>query len=354
MERLATVEYISPIKPEDTPIEDPVITGCQSSDEVSNDINPEIDNFLENKLAEGNENTIKIDDQSVLLDSLHNETVSKIMNLYYDDKIYDALLELNHFKSSCGGNINHYPDLLEIEKDYQEIQAIYDQFEDKEAWTPVPSKDPIKLSFKAVPGTPTISILSETEFEVPVFNILTLIYEHDLYPLWIPFCKKSSLIKQLSRARKILAQDFNVSKIARRETCLYGFGADLLQTHGAIMIICRSCDNEDTFKGVALPPRGKAIRAKVTFLGCMIKPIDRCRTYVKFISNFDPSIKFLPYSILNYFTKKLAKIGFRLIIKHAKNFEGSEWQKRLDAPENRELYGHIERVLENYYISKGL
>jgi hypothetical protein len=36
--------------------------------------------------------------------------------------------------------------------------------------------------------------LEVEEMDVPLFNLLSVIYELDLYPDWFPFCKKINII----------------------------------------------------------------------------------------------------------------------------------------------------------------
>ena len=40
----------------------------------------------------------------------------------------------------------------------------------------------------------TLKVLAELHSQVELFNFLALINEIDLYPLWVPFCKKSELV----------------------------------------------------------------------------------------------------------------------------------------------------------------
>lgn len=40
----------------------------------------------------------------------------------------------------------------------------------------------------------TLKVLVELQSQVELFNFLSLINEIDLYPIWVPFCKKSELV----------------------------------------------------------------------------------------------------------------------------------------------------------------
>ncbi|CAG9315410.1 unnamed protein product [Blepharisma stoltei] len=296
---------------------------------------------------------IELEKDDSLPEISNKATIESVLNLYYEDRIQCAYFELNKLINESKIDLRNSPKLLEIQNDYNAIRKIYKELEDTEGWI-TDHDGAIKISHKLVPGTPTCSIMSETTFDLPVFNLLTLMYETDLYPLWIPFCKKTTLVKKIARSRKVILQYYNVAGIAKRETCLYGYGADLLKSDGCIMIVSNSCDKEDEFKGVKLPPKGKVTRAIVNFFGCVIRPINRNRTYIKLVSNFDPVLKYLPYRILNYFSRKLAKGMVKRVKKYASRFEGSQWQENMSLPENRDFYEFLSDVLESFYQSKGL
>lgn len=283
----------------------------------------------------------------------NSKMIDDILWLYSEDRHHHAILELEKLVATYNIDVNQYPKLVELQKDYKEIRNIIKNFDDNEGWS-IESKGDIKVYYKRVPGTPTVSIMMETTFDLPIFNILTLIYESELYPLWIPFCKTSKCLHKLDRSRKILLQFYSVAGVAKRETCIYGYGTNLLDTDGGIMIVSSSCDQENTFKGCKLPSKGKNSRAVVNFLGCFLKPITRNRCQAKFISNFDPVLKMIPYRILNYFSRKLAKGMMKRAKKHASKFEGSPWQENMNKPENRDFYDHISVVLEEFYQNKGL
>jgi hypothetical protein len=218
---------------------------------------------------------------------------------------------------------------------------------DKQGWS-VEDTGKISVKYKNVPGTPTYTLLSEAVIDVPIFNFITLMYEADLYHTWIPFCKKSSTIAKLSRTRKIVSQEFHVPLIATRQTCLHGFGANLLATQGIIAIISKSCDQASHFKGIKLPESTKGKRAIVNLMGCIVRPLSLEKIQATIITNFDPNISIVPYKFLNYFSRKMAKGMFKKIMKKARNFEGSEYQKRMKMPENREFYEFLEKTQNEY------
>jgi hypothetical protein len=192
--------------------------------------------------------------------------------------------------------------------------------------------------------------MSEGDLDVSVFNMLSLVYESELYNTWVPFCKLSYTIKQVSRCRKIVYNQFSPPFIDDRDLCIYGYGANLLSTHGCILIVARSCDDKDTFMDVSLPTKDRRlVRAQLNVMACMIKPLGPNKIHLKFINNMDPKVKFLPYRMLNLFSRKFAKRLFKMISKKASNFSGSKHEEYTKLPQNVPFYDHIAKTLDEYF-----
>lgn len=280
------------------------------------------------------------------------ERLQEVFALYKDDRFGEAIRLLGRLRTELSPECFEHPLIKEIESDNKEIQGIFEAINDKLGWI-VEDSGKISVKYKNVPGTPTYTLLSEAEIDVPIFNFITLMYEADLYHTWIPFCKKSKTVAKLSRTRKIVWQEFHVPLIATRHACLHGFGANFLTTEGIIVIVSKSCDQEATFNGIKLPENSKSKRAVVNMMGCIVRPLSLNKIHATIITNFDPAIKLVPYKFLNYFSRKLAKGMFKKIMKKAKNFEGSEYQKLMTLPENREFYEFLAKTQEEYLNSLG-
>ena len=295
--------------------------------------------------------TPRINDISIRIEvpRLEDE-LSEVFSLYNDDKIMDSIKLLEKLKEKYNRDFNDDHVIREIQSDYNDIREVFQSVQDKDGWVSE-SSGAIKVSYKNVPGTKTYSILTEGEIDVPIFNFITLLYEADLYHTWVPFCKKSNTFAKISRSRKIITQEYHVPLIATRQACIYGYGANLLLSHGVIVIVSRSCDQDTHFKGVKLPDPGKIPRAVVNMMGCIVRPLSYEKIHATMICNFDPVIKLVPYRILNYFSRKLAKGIFKKVVKKAKNFEGSEYQKRMQMPENKEFYDFLGKSQKEYLES---
>lgn len=266
-------------------------------------------------------------------------SLKSIQELYDKDKICEAYKMMQDTINLNEIDIEDYPILCKVNNDYEETRQILREFEDKADWI-TEKEGPIHVSYKKVSGTPTISLMCESILEVPLFNFITLIYETDLYHSWVPFCKRSETIERISKSRKIIYSEFDVIKIAKRASCLYGYGLNMLNTDGVVMVIARSVENVHVPSNMTM--------AKVNFFGCLIHPLSESSIHVKFISNFDPNLRFLPYSLLNWAVRKISSLMFSKLVEKTKNFNQSEYPERMKLEENIEFYKHLEESFQEY------
>lgn len=65
-------------------------------------------------------------------------------------------------------------------------------------------KNGVKIYILKEPGQRFITIKFTVErIETPLFNLISLLYETDLYDLWFPFCKKSMDVRNLIKINHI-------------------------------------------------------------------------------------------------------------------------------------------------------
>jgi hypothetical protein len=69
-------------------------------------------------------------------------------------------------------------------------------------------KNGVKIYVLKEPGQRFITIkFTVDRIEIPLFNLISLLYETELYDLWFPFCKKSKDVRNLPIKNKIIAQE---------------------------------------------------------------------------------------------------------------------------------------------------
>ena len=73
-------------------------------------------------------------------------------------------------------------------------------------------KNGVKIYVLKEPGQRFITIkFTVDSIEIPLFNLISLLYETELYDLWFPFCKKSKDVRLSTLNNKIIAQEIRDS-----------------------------------------------------------------------------------------------------------------------------------------------
>lgn len=62
--------------------------------------------------------------------------------------------------------------------------------------------------------------------EINIFNLASMVYEVELFPKWVPFCKEAETIKSIPNAQKIAKVAFDIPLLSRKEGFLFGQGID--------------------------------------------------------------------------------------------------------------------------------
>jgi len=183
--------------------------------------------------------------------------------------------------------------------------------------------------------------------DVPLYNILAVIYEMDLIKTWMPLCKESTECGQLSLHSKCgLIRIGLFWPIQDRETILFGYGVDDLK-NGKILIYF---DSRDDNPNVNIPecPKGRC-RVDVFVGGFFFERLTENTTKITVVWNCDPKMS-VPTSIINWFAGTFAGTLVSQIVKAAKFDETSEYYKRIQ--NNPEFYGMIKKKLaENKTMS---
>jgi hypothetical protein len=266
-----------------------------------------------------------------------SQKIEKIIELYEDDRLGEAYSRLNELPDEI---VKNSEIMMRIQQDYLETRALLNEFQDENDWISEKEGN-IQVSYKKVPGTPTISLKCESVVQVPLFDFISLIYETELYPDWVPFCKTCRTVERINKSKKIIFCEFDVVRIAKRAACVVGYGHNLLHTDGFVMVVSKSVDYEC---------KSKFTFAKLNFFGCLLRPLSENSVSVKLISNNDPKIYFLPYSLLNWAVRKMARLMFEKLTEKSKRFS-QEHQDRMELPENQEFYQHLRRALQEYLNS---
>eukprot|EP01083_Nonionella_stella_P017632 49349_1 len=180
--------------------------------------------------------------------------------------------------------------------------------------------------------------------DVPLYNILAVIYEMDLIKTWMPLCKESVTCGQVSMYCKCgLIRTGVFWPIQDRETVLFGYGVDDLK-HGKILIYFDSREDHDDAIQIPKCPKGRC-RVDVLLGGFYFERLTENTTKITVVWNMDAKIN-APASIINWFVGTFAGSLVSQIVNASKFDEESEYYKRIQS--NPEVYGVIKEKLAQY------
>ena len=150
---------------------------------------------------------------------------------------------------------------------------------------------------------------------------------------YVPFCYDCKELKVLSRNERIGTSKIYIPLLTDRETYFYAVGYDRQQTTGGIFLYSKTI-NEDyaaqekyQFK---VPQESEYVRLEYKFFIVEYLPISKERAKIRLASKIDMKMNYLPLFLLNKSARIFAFDYFKNILKIAKHYQDSPWQKKVD------------------------
>ena len=202
--------------------------------------------------------------------------------------------------------------------------------------------------------TLTIRFFADME-DMKIFNLLTLFYETDLYPLWFPHCKRTNLVHKYHKAKKMVFSRIGMPGLmADRENVMIGMGVNRLDVNGCLYVLSRSIHYEQEYQGVGVPKLDKGkVPLDIKYFGFEIKPTSSNGVSLRSVMNFNPHIKYVPQWLINFANKHFAKMMFEKMMKYSRSFKGTKFEKRVDAKSNQDFYDWIRLQINTYFAKQG-
>lgn len=206
----------------------------------------------------------------------------------------------------------------------------------------------------------TISVRIKAKIRIPLFQVLAILYETQLYDKWVPYCKKCNRIMDLTKASMIVQQLCEYPwPIKQKENLSYCFGVDGLDDFGSVIITSYGLSEEATnFLGYPLPPPTKKIpRVPSSSFLFLLSPFDAGRTtQLELYASIDPAVNTLRSVILpivKVIVLRSIKGFFHKIGHLATHFESAGYAAQVKA--NPVVYEWIQRrIHENVSAGKFL
>jgi len=95
-------------------------------------------------------------------------------------------------------------ELNEIVEKFQETSHLLQEFHTLNGWSLVKKKNEVSTFYRHEEGDLMHSIRLEGVISCPIFDVLAVVYEVDLYPEWWPHIKECFTLKQITNYRKIV------------------------------------------------------------------------------------------------------------------------------------------------------
>jgi hypothetical protein len=263
------------------------------------------------------ENQIKENKYSLLVEELFNkrdeeekkekEFITKCNKTYYfyaREELIDYFNEIN-----TDSNIKN---ALSFEKgeffinlsNYEENIFNYfnSEFKNKTNYTVIENKE-FEMRYRNESNG--VTLMFEKEVEINIIHFLSLLYECEYYPKWLPFNSIAKCIFQPGKAKKLVYLMNNMI-LYKREFIIYGFGINLLKTEKKIFLLCQSIDEENNlFRDYTRKVESKCTKGEIKIFGYEMKIISKNKISVKALINVNPKIGIIPQSLINFLSQKV-------------------------------------------------
>eukprot|EP00475_Leptophrys_vorax_P012256 TRINITY_DN18670_c0_g2_i1.p1 TRINITY_DN18670_c0_g2~~TRINITY_DN18670_c0_g2_i1.p1 ORF type:complete len:265 (-),score=84.72 TRINITY_DN18670_c0_g2_i1:65-859(-) len=212
---------------------------------------------------------------------------------------------------------------------------------ESEDWGVVSNKSGVKIQYNAEPELSTYSFKISALVRAPLFNLIAVVYEVDLYGNWMPRLKYARELALLSKFQKIVQLEINsVWPIANRDSVIEGFGVDFTQ-EDALLVVIQSVGD---YVQVEVPePEESVVRATLNIGAFYIKYISEEETQIYMILNFDPKLPVIPDWVLNFATGQVLQWIFYFMEKAAKFDDSSPYAEKI---RTNPVYDHARRIIE--------
>lgn len=251
-----------------------------------------------------------------------------------------------------------------LNRDYDGMMHIAHKFEDDNGFRLVKENHKIgmKMYLQKNEGDRLVTLkFSVDKVKIPIFNLLSLCYETDLYDLWFPFCKASFDYMRLNKASKICFQElFMPFPLSNRENIMFGYGANRIYHNGTLLVIAKSlclvdCPLIKEQVGVFHSDRRKQglVECIVHFYGFEISPISADEVSLRVVMHVDPQISVIPDSLINFATKQLGEEMVNKMLKFGRDFKGTQYEQRLKDSKNADFYHWMKGYIIKYCDERG-
>ncbi len=258
----------------------------------------------ENKYASLVEQLFKKREEDLKKENLLSEKCDKIIKLYEREQFIEFLSQINSdpiakeriFKEKG----LYFTNLVLFEESL--LNFFLTEFTKKDNYNKIDNKN-FDIRYKTEQSG--ITLMFEKDLEINILHFLSLLYECDFFPKWLPFNSESKCVFQPGKAKKLVYM-LNDMVLMKREFLLYGFGVNKLKTDKIIYLLCQSVNDDNlVFKEHISKVSSSRVRGDIRIFGYEMKIIRKSKLRVKALINVNPKIGFMPQSWINSMSQKV-------------------------------------------------
>lgn len=314
-----------------------------------------------------------------------SEIISRALSLFAKDRVleaYDLLVERfgDDFR-----NVVSDPSEEEIigiiYKDGALARMLLREFKSTEGWKACVDKDRTKTFYKKSQaitmkdhanattavhdeGAPLHVIKIEGHIDSPVFNLMSILYEVDLYGVWVPQLKQCGVVKYLggshdrglSKFRFLSYFSFNLPwPLSSRDCLTYAFVADMSDDREdpSILVVIRGADkNHDSSESDTITKydNSEFVRVGIEYSGFLIRMTSENTCHLSLIASVDPKVAYVPYWFQNWLTTNMSFLMMTKLRSACDMVPNSEYSERIK--NNKDVYDEITKRLCQFLPKK--
>ena len=309
--------------------------------------------------------------------------IQEITKLIQDEQVLEGVEKFRALESELGSDSGKLDEIvqnnrfvkfaqqcnMELTRFLDELAPIGSSKASKDGWVSVTEeKAKYRVWYKEEVETSSYTFRVEGMVNAPLFNILSVIYEFELFKTWFPGINESVKEIQLAKFRFIVSLLGTTLPwpLWTRKSILYAYGDVFNKDSVAIYI--REATTSDLLNNISdektnnldiendrakvIVDESKYVNAKCLYGGFHVIPVTEDKTFIKFAFNFDPQFQLLPASFFNFLIQQTMIPLLGLLTKKAKNIEGTEYEKRINSAEKGPIYEEIRKRLTKIDYTK--
>jgi hypothetical protein len=182
-----------------------------------------------------------------------------------------------------------------------------------------------------------------------------MVYQINMYNLWVPFCTTSQDIAEISPIEKLCYLSFKLPFLTERYAYFYALGIDKIEANGTIVIYGEGISQSPQMlaKYNVVPDKKKIeklVVMDIKFFICEISYKSSTEFVLKSYCEMDSHMPILPEWLLNTVLNQMGGFIFEKVLKQAAKFEGSAFEKQMKKDQNSNpFYRWLHQRVETWH-----